>query len=97
VSVGKAGGLELHGIEGLPEIVSGDDLGGLIAARAAPLRSGDIVVVAQKAVSYTHLDVYKRQRQWRSSRSKALPSSRVMGSSIPASLAVASATRRCDS
>jgi coenzyme F420-0:L-glutamate ligase/coenzyme F420-1:gamma-L-glutamate ligase len=46
-----AGGLELHAIEGLPEIVSGDDLGSLIAERAAPLRSGDIVVVAQKVVS----------------------------------------------
>ena len=48
---GQAGGLELHGIEGLPEVASGDDLGRLIAERAAPLRSGDIVVVAQKVVS----------------------------------------------
>jgi coenzyme F420-0:L-glutamate ligase/coenzyme F420-1:gamma-L-glutamate ligase len=51
VTEGATGGLELHGIEGLPEITSGDDLGRLIAERAAPLRSGDIVVVAQKVVS----------------------------------------------
>ena len=44
-------GVELRGIEGLPEVASGDDLGRLIAERAAPLRSGDIVVVAQKVVS----------------------------------------------
>jgi coenzyme F420-0:L-glutamate ligase/coenzyme F420-1:gamma-L-glutamate ligase len=43
--------LELRGIEGLPEIRPDDDLGRLIAERAAPLRSGDIVVVAQKVVS----------------------------------------------
>ncbi|MGP8162014.1 MAG: coenzyme F420-0:L-glutamate ligase [Candidatus Dormibacteria bacterium] len=43
--------LELHAIEGLPEIAPGDDLGRLIAERAAPLVSGDVVVVAQKVVS----------------------------------------------
>ena len=43
--------LELRGIEGLPEIASGEDLGRLIAEQAAPLSSGDIVVVAQKVVS----------------------------------------------
>ena len=37
-------------VEGLPEIGEGDDLGALIAERAA-LVEGDVVVVAQKAVS----------------------------------------------
>ena len=44
-------GLELRGIEGLPEIVPGDDLGRLIAERAGELLPGDVVVVAQKVVS----------------------------------------------
>jgi coenzyme F420-0:L-glutamate ligase/coenzyme F420-1:gamma-L-glutamate ligase len=43
--------LQLRAIEGLPEIAPGDDLGGLIAGRAGPLASGDVVVVAQKVVS----------------------------------------------
>jgi coenzyme F420-0:L-glutamate ligase/coenzyme F420-1:gamma-L-glutamate ligase len=39
-------------VEGLPAIREGDDLGALIAA-AAEVREGDVVVVAQKAVSKT--------------------------------------------
>ncbi|MEO8743788.1 MAG: coenzyme F420-0:L-glutamate ligase [Candidatus Dormiibacterota bacterium] len=42
--------LELIGVEGLPEVRPGDDLGELIAARAT-LVTGDILVVAQKVVS----------------------------------------------
>ncbi len=42
--------LELTGVEGLPEIRPGDDLGQLIAARAE-LEEGDVLVVAQKVVS----------------------------------------------
>jgi coenzyme F420-0:L-glutamate ligase/coenzyme F420-1:gamma-L-glutamate ligase len=42
--------LELLGVEGLPEVQPGDDLGDLISARAA-LQTGDVVVVAQKVVS----------------------------------------------
>ena len=38
-------------VAGLPEIREGDDLGALIAGAAAPLEDGDVVVVAQKAVS----------------------------------------------
>ena len=38
------------GVEGLPEIAEGDDLAPLIAA-AVELEDGDVVVVAQKAVS----------------------------------------------
>lgn len=41
-------------LRGLPELVEGDDLGGLLAAaavRAGGLQPGDVVVVAQKAVS----------------------------------------------
>jgi coenzyme F420-0:L-glutamate ligase/coenzyme F420-1:gamma-L-glutamate ligase len=37
-------------VEGLPEIAEGDDLGALLAA-AASYEDGDVVVVAQKAVS----------------------------------------------
>jgi coenzyme F420-0:L-glutamate ligase / coenzyme F420-1:gamma-L-glutamate ligase len=42
--------LELLAVDGLPEVRPGDDLGGLICARAA-LQPGDVVVVAQKVVS----------------------------------------------
>jgi len=42
--------LELLGVEGLPEVQLGDDLGELINARAT-LQTGDVVVVAQKVVS----------------------------------------------
>ncbi len=37
-------------LQGIPEVAAGDDLGALIAA-AADLEDGDVVVVAQKAVS----------------------------------------------
>jgi coenzyme F420-0:L-glutamate ligase / coenzyme F420-1:gamma-L-glutamate ligase len=43
-------GFQVIPVEGIPELVEGDDLGGLIAAAVA-LEEGDIVVVAQKAVS----------------------------------------------
>lgn len=43
--------LEVRGIEGLPEIVPGDDLGRLIAEGAGVLLTGDVVVIAQKVVS----------------------------------------------
>jgi coenzyme F420-0:L-glutamate ligase/coenzyme F420-1:gamma-L-glutamate ligase len=43
--------LELRGVDGLPEIRPGDDLGGLIVGRGGELHSGDVVVVAQKVVS----------------------------------------------
>ncbi|MFZ0179804.1 MAG: coenzyme F420-0:L-glutamate ligase, partial [Candidatus Dormiibacterota bacterium] len=43
--------LELRGIEGLPEICPGDDLAALIVEHAESLRSGDVIVVAQKVVS----------------------------------------------
>ena len=42
--------LEIFGVEGLPEIIAGDDLAGLIA-EAADLTDGDVVVVTQKIVS----------------------------------------------
>jgi coenzyme F420-0:L-glutamate ligase / coenzyme F420-1:gamma-L-glutamate ligase len=46
----SAGGLQLTGVAGLPEIRPGDDLAALIGA-AAELEDGDILVVAQKVVS----------------------------------------------
>ena len=42
--------VELLGVEGLPEVRPGDDLGDLIAARAR-FEPGDVLVVAQKVVS----------------------------------------------
>lgn len=42
--------VELIGVEGLPEIRVGDDLGDLISARAS-LVPGDVLVVAQKVIS----------------------------------------------
>jgi coenzyme F420-0:L-glutamate ligase/coenzyme F420-1:gamma-L-glutamate ligase len=42
--------IEIHPVEGLPEIRAGDDLGAMIAARVE-LGPGDVLVVAQKAVS----------------------------------------------
>ena len=45
-----SGNLELIGVEGLPEVTSGDDVATLIAERAR-LADGDIVVIAQKVVS----------------------------------------------
>jgi len=42
--------LDLIGVDGLPEVRPGDDLGELISSRSK-LRDGDIVVVAQKVVS----------------------------------------------
>jgi coenzyme F420-0:L-glutamate ligase / coenzyme F420-1:gamma-L-glutamate ligase len=44
--------LRVIGVEGLPELREGDDLAALIA-EATELEAGDIVVVAQKAVSKT--------------------------------------------
>jgi coenzyme F420-0:L-glutamate ligase / coenzyme F420-1:gamma-L-glutamate ligase len=46
----SAGGLQVTGVAGLPEIRPGDDLAALIGA-AAELEDGDILVVAQKVVS----------------------------------------------
>jgi coenzyme F420-0:L-glutamate ligase/coenzyme F420-1:gamma-L-glutamate ligase len=43
-------GLVITGVEGIPEIVGGDDLGEIIASRA-DLIDGDIVVVTSKIVS----------------------------------------------
>ena len=42
--------ISIRPVEGLPEVGEGDDLGALIAG-AARLEDGDVVVVAQKAVS----------------------------------------------
>ena len=42
--------VEILGVEGMPEVNPGDDLGELISSRAT-LEQGDVVVVAQKVVS----------------------------------------------
>lgn len=43
--------IDLIGVRGLPEIQPGDDVGRLIVARMPDIRTGDVVVVAQKVVS----------------------------------------------
>jgi coenzyme F420-0:L-glutamate ligase/coenzyme F420-1:gamma-L-glutamate ligase len=44
--------LEVHPLEGLPEVGVGDDLAGILADAAGPLlRDGDVLVVTQKVVS----------------------------------------------
>jgi len=43
--------IELHAVEGLPEVRPGDDLAQLIVDAVPHLRNGDVVVVAQKVVS----------------------------------------------
>jgi dehydro coenzyme F420 reductase / coenzyme F420-0:L-glutamate ligase / coenzyme F420-1:gamma-L-glutamate ligase len=45
------GRIEIWGIDGLPEVVAGDDLAGLIATASPDLRDGDVVVVTSKIVS----------------------------------------------
>ena len=48
--VGPVSGLTITPVRGLPELREGDDLAGMIAERAQ-LEDGDVVVVAQKAIS----------------------------------------------
>lgn len=43
--------LTIQPIHGIPEVVAGADLAGLIAAAAPDLQAGDVVVVTQKVVS----------------------------------------------
>jgi coenzyme F420-0:L-glutamate ligase/coenzyme F420-1:gamma-L-glutamate ligase len=43
--------IEIWGVEGLPEVVAGDDIAALIAELATDLRDGDVVVVTSKVVS----------------------------------------------
>jgi len=47
--------LEIFGVEGLPEVVAGDDLASMVHAAAAasgdPLADGDVVVITSKIVS----------------------------------------------
>ncbi|HWA66814.1 MAG TPA: coenzyme F420-0:L-glutamate ligase [Mycobacteriales bacterium] len=43
--------LEIRAVEGIPEVVEGDDLAALITEAGADLRDGDVVVVTSKVVS----------------------------------------------
>jgi coenzyme F420-0:L-glutamate ligase / coenzyme F420-1:gamma-L-glutamate ligase len=43
--------IEIWGVEGLPEVTPGDDLGALLAQADVGLRDGDILVVTSKVVS----------------------------------------------
>ena len=64
-------------VEGLPEIEEGDDLGALIARRPrARLEDGDVVVVAQKAVSKAEGRVVRIEDVEASERARELAGSR---------------------
>ncbi|MFC4562017.1 coenzyme F420-0:L-glutamate ligase [Nocardiopsis mangrovi] len=54
--------LSVHGVDGLPEIRSGDDLAGLIAG-AAEVRDGDILVVTSKIISKAEGRVREMDRE----------------------------------
>jgi coenzyme F420-0:L-glutamate ligase/coenzyme F420-1:gamma-L-glutamate ligase len=43
--------LQIWGVEGIPEVEAGDDIGQLIVAAGADLAAGDVVVVTSKVVS----------------------------------------------
>jgi coenzyme F420-0:L-glutamate ligase/coenzyme F420-1:gamma-L-glutamate ligase len=67
--------LTARALEGLPEIAAGADLATLIAEavpRAAPLRAGDVVVVAHKAVSKAEGRVRRLDEVAPSERAEAL-------------------------
>jgi coenzyme F420-0:L-glutamate ligase/coenzyme F420-1:gamma-L-glutamate ligase len=46
-----AGGIEVIGLVGLPEVRPGDDLAGLIVSAGTPLRAADVCVVSSKVVA----------------------------------------------
>jgi coenzyme F420-0:L-glutamate ligase / coenzyme F420-1:gamma-L-glutamate ligase len=62
-------------IEGLPEIREGDDLAALIAERAE-LRDGDVLVIAQKAVSKAEGRVVRLAEVQPSDRARELAADR---------------------
>jgi coenzyme F420-0:L-glutamate ligase / coenzyme F420-1:gamma-L-glutamate ligase len=62
-------------VEGLPEVEAGDDLGALIAGRAE-LEDGDVVVVAQKAVSKAEGRVVRIEEVEPSERARELAGGR---------------------
>jgi coenzyme F420-0:L-glutamate ligase/coenzyme F420-1:gamma-L-glutamate ligase len=62
-------------VEGLPEIEEGDDLGALVA-ELAPLEDGDVVVVAQKAVSKAEGRVVRIEDVEASARARELAGQR---------------------
>jgi coenzyme F420-0:L-glutamate ligase/coenzyme F420-1:gamma-L-glutamate ligase len=67
--------LTARALEGLPEIAAGADLGALIAAGVptdAPLRDGDVAVVAHKAVSKAEGRVRRLDEVTPSARAEAL-------------------------
>jgi coenzyme F420-0:L-glutamate ligase / coenzyme F420-1:gamma-L-glutamate ligase len=70
-----SGELRVIPLRGIPELEEGDDLGGLLvesARRASGLEQGDLVVVAQKAVSKVEGRVVHLERVEASERARAL-------------------------
>jgi coenzyme F420-0:L-glutamate ligase/coenzyme F420-1:gamma-L-glutamate ligase len=67
--------ISLVPVEGLPEIEEGDDLGALIVERAQ-LEAGDVVVVAQKAVSKAEGRVVRIEDVEASDRARELAGTR---------------------
>ena len=70
--------LELIGVEGLPEVRPGDDLGELIASRAK-FEPGDVLVVAQKVVSKSEGRIVSLQTVTASSEAVRIASDLVAG------------------
>jgi coenzyme F420-0:L-glutamate ligase/coenzyme F420-1:gamma-L-glutamate ligase len=63
-------------VQGIPEVAAGDDLGALIAAAAADLEDGDVVVVAHKVVSKAEGRVVRLAEIEPSPRARALSGER---------------------
>ena len=70
--------LELIGVEGLPEVRPGDDLGELIGSRSK-FDSGDVLVVAQKVVSKAEGRIVSLQTVTASSEAVRIASDLVAG------------------
>ena len=70
--------LELIGVEGLPEVRPGDDLGELIGSRSK-FEPGDVIVVAQKVVSKTEGRIVSLQTVTASSEAVRIASDLVAG------------------
>jgi coenzyme F420-0:L-glutamate ligase / coenzyme F420-1:gamma-L-glutamate ligase len=55
--------IEILAVEGIPEVVAGDDIAALIAAHAPELRDGDVLVVTSKIVSKAEGQLFDMPRE----------------------------------
>jgi coenzyme F420-0:L-glutamate ligase/coenzyme F420-1:gamma-L-glutamate ligase len=70
--------LELIGVEGLPEVRPGDDLGELIGSRSK-FERGDVIVVAQKVVSKAEGRIISLQNVKASAEAKSIAANLIAG------------------